>query len=268
MSIFRFDTWFAHYIKEFLLLLIYNSNVDIDTIQKLVVINKDFYKTVAAYFDSTRHYIWRGWEDLLPFLNHARSLRILDIGCGNGRFGLFLKDNISSFNARDYTGIDFDSFLLEKASQALPQASFIQANILDFSTYLAKLTQVKYDAIAIFGVLHHIPSYRKRLELLKNFRNLLADSGRIFFSTWEFPKASNFVKSTVSWETAGINPTQLEEGDYLLLWSKGVKAVRYCHYISQDEAKKLCSDAGLKIDKTYKSGTKGDEDNRYFIAGV
>lgn len=249
-------------------MLIYNFTVDLNMIQKLIEINKDFYKAVAPYFDSTRHYVWQGWEDLLPFLNHEESLRILDIGCGNGRFGLFLKDKLSSFNEPDYTGIDFDPFLLEKASRDLPQASFIQANILDFSTYLPKLTQVNFDAIALFGVLHHIPSYEKRLELLKNLRDLLTESGRIFFSTWEFPKASNFGKNTVSWEKADINPAQLEEGDYLLLWSKGVKAIRYCHYISQDEAQKLCSDAGLKIDKTYKSNTKGDEDNRYFVAGV
>ena len=75
--------------------------VDDATFRYLNDLNRRFYETVAIDFDATRQQAWAGWERLLPYL-HA-PLSILDIGCGNGRFGAFLAERIGKDRLR-YVG--------------------------------------------------------------------------------------------------------------------------------------------------------------------
>lgn len=252
----------------------YTSPMDKLAIQKLNKINKQFYKKVGIYFHTSREYSWKGWEELLPLFSISlEKNKFLDVGCGNGRFGLFLQENLQGFNPQNYTGVDFDEFLLEKAKISLPKAEFLKKDIVKNITVKSPkslFTQYrsKYDFIFLFGVLHHIPSFEKRQELLVELKALLAPSGKIIFSTWEFTSAPNFPNNIISWEKFGIIPAELEPNDYLLTWNKGVEAVRYCHYISPKEAEELCQKAHLRILKSYQTGSRGDEYNRYFITGV
>jgi SAM-dependent methyltransferase len=68
--------------------------MDTETINRLNAINRAFYATVADDFDQTRGTAWPGWQRLLPYL--STPLSVLDIGCGNARFALFLHDSLSS----------------------------------------------------------------------------------------------------------------------------------------------------------------------------
>src|SRR5437773_46351 len=71
--------------------------VDQVTIQRLNEINRAFYNRVAQDFDETRQQAWPGWDTLLSYLNAPLNapLSVLDVGCGNGRFGLFLAQRLS-----------------------------------------------------------------------------------------------------------------------------------------------------------------------------
>ena len=68
--------------------------MDTETINRLNAINHAFYATVADDFDQTRGTAWPGWKRLLPYL--TTPLSVLDVGCGNARFALFLHDNLSA----------------------------------------------------------------------------------------------------------------------------------------------------------------------------
>ena len=61
------------------------------TILQLNDLNQHFYKVTAEEFSKTRSFYWKGWGELIEPLkeigkNHPQ-LKVLDIGCGNGRFG-------------------------------------------------------------------------------------------------------------------------------------------------------------------------------------
>ena len=86
------------------------------TIQYLNQINRRFYETVAAEFDASRQRAWAGWEEVVR--NLKAPLHVLDVGCGNGRFGVFLIERLGK-DALHYHGMDSSAALLDKAREAL-----------------------------------------------------------------------------------------------------------------------------------------------------
>ncbi len=252
--------------------------MDQEVINKLINLNKEFYNLVSASFDETRNFYWDGWIKVLPyFLSMSECVsepKVLDLGCGNGRFCSFLTNKIPNFDPKNYIGLDFDNFLLEKARIANPKASFVKVDILDFDSLAKLFSNRTFNLIVVYGFMHHIPSFQKRVHFLNLLRNFLAPNGKISFSTWEFILKPHFwsrtifLKKPIPWETIGLKESQIEKNDYLLSWSNKNKGIRYCHYISKREVKKLCQKSGLRILETYKSNCKGDKANRYFIVGV
>lgn len=249
-----------------------------EVINKLTNLNKEFYGLVSASFDETRNFSWSGWDEVLPYLlvmsEDASKAKVLDLGCGNGRFCSFLTNKIPNFNPKNYVGLDFDDFLLEKARIANPKAFFVKVDILDFDSLAKFLSSRSFNLIVVYGFMHHIPSFQKRVQFLSLLKTFLASNGKISFSTWEFMLKPHFwswatpLKKSIPWETVGLRKSQVEKNDYLLSWSGENKGIRYCHYISEKEAKKLCQKSGLEIVDTYKSNSKGDKANRYFTVGV
>ena len=94
-----------------------------ETLRTLNAINRAFYRDSAPSFDATRDAPWPGWKPLLPLLKLQEDapLRILDLGCGNGRFSHFLSRELST--PFDYTGLDASDPLLQLATQHAPATS-------------------------------------------------------------------------------------------------------------------------------------------------
>src|SRR5579859_7793821 len=125
------------------------------TIRQLNQLNQQFYEQVAADFSQTREQPWSGWQQLIPLLQEKQPQNILDLGCGNGRFGEFLQNQLPNFQ---YKGVDKNKNLLQIAKSHLPDATFSQVDIVESSLENSLANQItdKYDLITLFGVLHHI----------------------------------------------------------------------------------------------------------------
>ena len=89
-------------------------------------INRDFYERMAAEFSATREHPWPGWQRVLRHAvreeggeDGARTLSILDAGCGNGRLAAFVCAQVD--RPLHYVGIDASLALLARArARALP----------------------------------------------------------------------------------------------------------------------------------------------------
>jgi len=232
-------------------------------ITQILKLNELFYQSVSGDFSKTRQEPWEGWGRVcetivktfnLDELNNGQSnlkndgkntscIKILDLGCGNGRFLKYIRSKIKSF---DYIGIDINNDLLLEAEKIeilsdKQKRKFIKKDvILDI-----KKIKGKYNVVTIFGLTHHIPDKSFRKKWFENLPRLLSNPALLIITFWEFDK----------------NP-----GDYILGWGRQSKETRFCHKYSVKEIKEIediFKNSGLKLIEKYKSDNK----NLYLIFG-
>ncbi len=233
-----------------------------DVIRRLNAVNRAFYETIAGDFDATRQTPWAGWFPLLPHLNGVK--RVLDVGCGNGRFGLFLREHIGESPV--YHGVDNSAKLLEYAESALSHPSsliphhFFLHDIID-SPLPPNLTG--YDAIGLFGVLHHIPGFETRLALMRDLAARLNPGGILMVAAWRFLDDPALRARVTPWpdDLAG----EVESGDALLDWRRGQKALRYCHHCDDAEFDALMAESGLTLESRYFADGASGRMNLYAV---
>lgn len=202
-------------------------------------LNEKFYLQTQEYFNRSRQLYWNGWKKLLPFLpRQGRTLTVLDLGCGNGRFGKFLSEH----RQIEYTGIDNNQYLLDRAATALPNARLLHHDITK-----PWPIKGKFNLIVLMAVLHHIPTKTARLKILQRAKKLLKPNGLLVFTTWQFDR-KKIVK-------------KIAKDDYLLYWKRGISALRYCHRFTNKEVQGLIKALKLKLIADFIA----DKNNRYLI---
>lgn len=261
------------------------------TVAALNRINRRFYDRYHESFSATRSRPWPGWDRALsPFLQPSaggggrQSPRtILDVGCGNGRFAVFL-DSVSRGPYR-YLGIDSSPKMIRQADRRLAglqslESSFLRRELSD-ADWVTDLAEHPVDLVVLFGVLHHIPSLDRRRRLLLRLGRLLVPGGFMIVSFWQFGDKERFRRRILEWsDHAGLAPEtldegQLEPGDYLLAWGDSNPTVpnsesvpgprRYCHYADSEEAGELTRSLDLRTVDRFESDGGGGNLNLYFV---
>jgi ubiquinone/menaquinone biosynthesis C-methylase UbiE len=119
---------------------------------------------------------WRRWGHKhveLPLFQRlgleVKDLDVLEIGCGNGYGGHLL----NQLQPKSYIGLDVMEEQIEIARKNYPQCQFIVQDAADLSQFV----DASKDVVIIFGVLHHIPEWRKVIDQI---RRVLKPSGSLF----------------------------------------------------------------------------------------
>ena len=123
------------------------------------------------------------------------------------------------------------------------------------------LPDTQYDLIVLFGVVHHIPGWQNRLDLLVRAARHLAVGGLLVFASWQFLDVYNLRKRIAPW------PDDLtrEPNDFLLDWRRGERALRYCHYVDDDEQQQLIEATDLTLLAQYRADGRTDALNHYAV---
>ena len=119
---------------------------------------------------------WRRWGhqyfELPLFKRLGLDLKdkdILEIGCGNG-FGGYL---LNQLGPKSYVGLDVMEEQVAIARRKYPQYEFLVQDATDLSQF----ANASKDVVIIFGVLHHIPEWRKVIDEIKR---VLKPKGSLF----------------------------------------------------------------------------------------
>ena len=94
---------------------------------------------------------------------------VLEIGCGSG-YGAYL---LNQLQPKSYVGLDVMTEQLELARKNYPQFQFLIQDAEDLSQF----ENESKDVVIIFGVLHHIPNWRKAID---EITRVLKPNGSLF----------------------------------------------------------------------------------------
>jgi SAM-dependent methyltransferase len=202
-----------------------------EVIARLLAINADFYAEFAASFGASRLYPQPGYRQLLTYLPQPCK-RVLDVGCGNGRFGKFLVENLPEVQ---YSGLDANPELLAIAASGI-DGHFILQDISQ-PGYLAGLGE--FDLIVCLATLQHLPSRGNRRRALAEMGTHLAKNGRLVLSSWQFMGSQRQRRKVLPWQLVGLRENELEEGDFLVAWNRGGSGYRYVNLITAENIRKL-----------------------------
>lgn len=240
------------------------------TVQQLNQLNKNFYEQQAQSWQSSREYFWPSWFKFweLSGLKQLTSLSILDVGCGTGRFGQFIDEQLhkppNSHNSFLYEGWDFANSLLKIAqakSEKWSNCSQVSWAEVDLLSNVSRPDR-HYQVVACFGVLHHLPGKMNRQNLIAQLADLVDQQGEFWLTTWN-PLRAGATEPTLFDSPASIDSADLESGDVFLGW-KNTAARRYLHWLTVEEEKQInhhLRDKGFKLKASWAEDSPGESGN-------
>ncbi len=246
--------------------------------EELNKLNKDFYSQISDYFDSSRRYYWDGWSNILEtkafkkLRQKSKEIKILDLGCGNGRFYEFLSNQLDQKII--YYGLDSDKNLINLAKKryASEEVNFWLEDIF-ISDFIKKLHSVKFELIVFFGVIHHLP-YDFGKHFFQKINRLVGQNSLIIFSSWQFINFDSTKKRILKNNDPLLNKILtkynikvdlLDQNDYFLDWNRGQRSIRYCRHYDDKEIQQLCEENNLEIIYSYEADGKEGRVNKYFF---
>jgi ubiquinone/menaquinone biosynthesis C-methylase UbiE len=112
------------------------------------------------------------WFEMPIFRRMGLNLKgrdVLEIGCGSG-YGAHL---LNQLGPKSYLGLDVMTEQLDLAKRNYPQFQFITQDAEDLSQFQNE----SKDVVVIFGVLHHIPNWRRTID---EIQRVLKQGGSLF----------------------------------------------------------------------------------------
>lgn len=220
--------------------------MDAETVNKLLDLNRAFYSEFSADFSDSRSSERLNIEPFRSYL--ANDIRLLDAGCGNGR----LADTLERAGYwLDYVGIDGSAELVALAEKQRAGLHKVHASfrVVDLTApqWSKTLASAPFDVVVSLAVLHHIPSFELRGQVLRQFHDLLKLNGILVTSNWQFTRSERLRKKIIGWEKLEIEDWRLETGDYLLDWKRGGVGYRYVHLMDEPEMERLATDSGFRV---------------------
>ena len=212
---------------------------------------QSFYDKEAKKYADTRKKFWHEEKAILdaitPLFEQKNKIRILEFGCGSGRFATLLNQNFP--NKFDYVWIDLSNELLTYASKDNPNLTFFQ---WDITKLIKNFEQESFDIIIWTSSFQHIPTTKERSFLMKNFYRLLDYDGLLLMtnrslSSWFNKKNWNIVLKAkiLSW----LKFDKSIARDLMVPWTDETWKVyeRFYHFFSLKELEKMAIFSWLTI---------------------
>lgn len=197
-------------------------------------INKKFYDLLADDFARTHASATEEFSVLSGYWQDGD--RVLDLGCGNGRFYDLICQPGREIK---YFGVDNSDQLIALAKKQYPLGQFILGDglTLPFGDNF-------FDKVLCVAVLHHLPGYDMRREFLRQALRVIKKGGELILVVSS--RERNWGQMIKYFWLKLIGKSRLDWGDFYEPW--GEQGVRYFHVFSRKELKKLLEDSGWQVE--------------------
>lgn len=233
-----------------------------DIAKQLIELNHKFYEQFGHSFSVTRQHLQPGVKKILETIKEDES--VLDLGCGNGHF---LHAIQKRGHKQTLLGVDFSLPLLRDA-ESTRGVEFREVDLSKLSVFSDQLlAHGQWDVITMFATLHHIPSNKIRLDILKTVKKLLKPNGRFILSNWQFLNSEKLKSRIQDWNKVGLTNQDVDKNDYLLDWRSGGDGLRYAHHFSGEELQTLANQVDLKVEAEFLSDGENGKLGLYQIWG-
>lgn len=247
--------------------------MDARTARHLGRLTRGFYDRSAAGFVAGSRLPWPGWGRVLDALagqlDGLERVRILDLGCGNGRFAGLAAERLGP--GIRYLGLDASPALVARAEalhRQLPGARFEVCDLLAGEPE-DLLPPGLFDLVVLFGLLHHLPTFARRRRLVEVLARRLAPGGGLALSTWSKPGDGSLGRRVLPWDeharASGVpfDPAEVKPGDYLIV--RPGHGARYCHFLDDRELGRLLDGTGLAPVARFRADGRQANLNRYQV---
>lgn len=196
--------------------------------------NKHSYDKMSGEFSSSRA---RFWEELTFLGEHATpNMKVLDIGCGNGRFY-----DVIATRETEYTGVDNSVGLLSEAKKKHPGIKFVEGD----ATKLP-FPDGSFDIAYSFAVIHHVPSRKLRNEFVREAARVLKSGNTFIITSWYLWRPRYIGKLFLSGLKSIFFLTPLDVGDMMHTFGREMHT-RYLHAFTERSLRRLLERNGFEI---------------------
>ncbi len=201
---------------------------------KILKENRQSYDNMAKEFSGTRNTFW---EELAFLKEHANpDMRVLDIGCGNGRFYPIVKERKVT-----YTGVDNSQGLLNEARKKFPEGNFVLGDATELP-----FPDNTFDIAYSFAVVHHIPGKELQKVFFKEAARVLRPGGVLIITTWHLWRPRYLSRLFLQALKSLFFLSSLESGDMMHTFGKD-KHPRYLHAFTERGLLRLMKKSGFNI---------------------
>jgi len=213
---------------------------------------RENYNLIAKEFSATRREIWEELNFLFEDLKEGE--KVLDLGCGNGRWYKVFKEKKA-----DYFGLDNSEKLIEIAKENFPDAKFFIGDALNLP-----FQDNFFDKVYSIALFHHIPSDDFRIKVLEEAKRVLKPGGILILTCWKIHRLKEILAFLKYTFLKIIGRSKLDFKDIFLPWGK--KTLRYYHCFSKRELENLVKKAGFEIlESGVVKNKRGNRQNYYLI---
>jgi len=235
--------------------------MDSEYAKKLLRQTAGTYDDIARIFSQTRQWRQKEIEDLIVSRVGAKD-RVLDIGCGNGRFC----DPVQKIGAK-YTGLDSSKELVKIARGRCPGANFEIGEATDLP-----FPAETFGAAIAIAVMHHIPSKDLQIKFFYEAHRVMKAGGIFIITAWdlrpdhmiaagEWKRFRSYLKEQAA---IAFRLSKLDFGDFFIPWQN--KQRRYVHAFTLDEMRELAVSVGFEIiDSGILKCENSKEQNLYIV---
>jgi ubiquinone/menaquinone biosynthesis C-methylase UbiE len=226
--------------------------MDLEYAKFILEKTKENYNLIAKEFSATRKEIWEELKFLFNDLKEGE--KVLDLGCGDGRWYKVFKDK-----KVDYFGIDNSEKLIEIAKENFPEAKFFVGDALNLP-----FPDNFFDRVYSIAVLHHIPSEVLRMKFLNEAKRVLKPQGKLVLTVWRFVQKDEIFRLVKYIILKILGISKLDFKDVFEPWGK--KVMRYYHCFSKRELENLVKEVGFEILESGVVKNKRGNRQNYYVA--